>query len=108
MKTIVFTGGGTAGHVMPNIALIDILSKEYRCVYIGSDGMEKRLALPAVGEENYFEINAAKVRRKLTPQNLTRPFKVARSVKQCVGILKKLSPSLVFAKGGYVSFPVAR
>lgn len=108
MKTIVFTGGGTAGHVMPNIALIDILSKEYRCVYIGSDGMEKRLALPAVGEENYFEISAAKFRRKLTPQNLTLPFKVARSVKQCVGILKKLSPSLVFAKGGYVSFPVAR
>ncbi|MDE7107055.1 MAG: glycosyltransferase, partial [Clostridiales bacterium] len=41
MKTIVFAGGGTAGHVMPNIALIDQLKHDYNCVYVGGDGMEK-------------------------------------------------------------------
>lgn len=108
MKTIVFTGGGTAGHVTPNLALIQILSKRYRCVYIGGDGMEKRLATAAVGEKNYIEISAAKLRRKLTLSNLLLPFKVIKSIRQCKRILGEINPSLVFAKGGYVSFPVVR
>ena len=43
MQTIVFAGGGTAGHVMPNIALINELKSEYNCVYVGGDGMEKNI-----------------------------------------------------------------
>ena len=55
MKTIVFAGGGTAGHVMPNIALIEQLKDKCRCAYIGTNGIEKTLIEKQFGKENFFE-----------------------------------------------------
>lgn len=106
MKTIVFAGGGTAGHVMPNIALMEQLKTKFRCVYIGTNGIEKTLAEQYFGKENFFEIECKKLQRKFTLQNLSLPFSINKSIKNCKRILKELSPSLIFAKGGYASFPV--
>lgn len=106
MKTIVFAGGGTAGHVMPNIALFEQLKDKCRCVYIGTNGIEKTLAEKYFGKENFFEIECKKLQRKVTLQNLSLPFAISKSIKNCKRILKGLNPSLIFAKGGYASFPV--
>ena len=81
---IVFSGGGTAGHVTPNLALASKLTKE-KLYYIGSDGMEKNLVRPYVDNgiiEEYAEITANKLRRKLTLSNLALPFQLIKSVKQ--------------------------
>lgn len=106
MKTIVFTGGGTAGHVMPNVALMQQLLQKFNCVYVGTDGMEQKIITENFGGDCFKTIKAQKLQRKLTLKNLTLPFKLWSSIRQCKKLLKKLSPSLVFAKGGYVSFPV--
>ena len=106
MKTIVLTGGGTAGHVMPNLALVPELKKHFsRIVYIGTNGIEKKLAL----NENleFYEIEATKLVRSLTLKNLTIPFKLLKSISQAKKLLKKINPSVVFSKGGFVSIPVA-
>lgn len=105
MKTIVLTGGGSAGHIMPNIALLPELQKHYQTIaYIGSEEMEKQIAkdnhLP------FYQINAVKLIRKLTFKNLQIPFKLAKSINQAKSILKKLSPDVIFSKGGFVSLPV--
>ncbi|MBQ3494504.1 MAG: undecaprenyldiphospho-muramoylpentapeptide beta-N-acetylglucosaminyltransferase [Clostridia bacterium] len=106
MKTIVLTGGGTAGHIMPNIALLDELKKHFdKIYYIGSDGMEKQI-VKKYGIE-FYEITAVKLIRKLTPKNLAIPFKLLKSIRQAKQILKQLNPSIIFSKGGYVSLPVA-
>lgn len=106
---IVFCGGGTAGHITPNIALIDKLASE-ECFYIGTNGMEKQLTEPLLQNrklQGFFEISAAKFRRKPTPKNLTLPFALAKSIRQSKKILKEIRPDLVFSKGGYVGLPVA-
>lgn len=105
---IVFCGGGTAGHITPNIALIDKLQNE-ECFYIGTNGMEKSLTESMVRSgkiRDFFEIDAAKFRRKLSLKNLAIPFRLAQSVRQSKKILKKISPDVVFSKGGYVGLPV--
>ena len=106
MKTIVFAGGGTAGHVMPNVALMEQLQTKCRCVYIGTKGIEKTIIEKRFGKETFFEIESQKLYRKLTLKNLKLPFAISKSIKNCKRILKNLNPSLVFAKGGYASFPV--
>ena len=108
MKTILFTGGGTAGHIMPNVALIEKLKDRYDCVYVGTDGMEKKLIKENFDDVTFFEIKAAKFARKLTLKNLLLPFKMLKSVKDCKKLMRQINPSLVFAKGGYVSYPVAK
>lgn len=106
MKTIVLTGGGTAGHVMPNLALVPELKKHFeRIVYIGTNGIEKQLATNAGLE--FKEIDAVKLVRSLTLKNLLIPQKLVRSISQSKKILKEISPAIVFSKGGYVSIPVA-
>lgn len=106
MKRIVLTGGGTAGHVTPNIALLPKLQKlGYQVDYIGSyDGIEKRLIesykIP------YYGISSGKLRRYFDVKNFTDPFKVLKGYGQAVRILKKLRPNIVFSKGGFVSVPV--
>lgn len=106
MKKIVMTGGGTAGHVTPNIALMPALRKEgYEISYIGSyEGIEKRL----IEEQNvpYYGISSGKLRRYFDPKNFSDPFKVLKGYSQAVKILKKLKPDVVFSKGGFVSVPV--
>ena len=106
MKHIVLTGGGTAGHVTPNIALIARLKKEgYKISYIGSyTGIEKTL----IEELNipYYGISSGKLRRYFDLKNFTDPFRVLKGFGEARKLLKKLQPDIVFSKGGFVSVPV--
>lgn len=106
MKKIVMTGGGTAGHVTPNIALIPALQKEgYDISYIGSyNGIEKHL----IEEQNipYYGISSGKLRRYFDIKNFSDPFKVLKGYRQSIKLLKQLKPDVVFSKGGFVSVPV--
>lgn len=107
-KKIVLTGGGTAGHVTPNIALLPGLKElGYQISYIGSyDGIEKRLmeelAVP------YYGIATGKLRRYLTKENLKEPFRVIKGCREAKKILEELKPDIIFSKGGFVSVPVLR
>lgn len=106
MKRIVLTGGGTAGHVTPNIALLPRLKElGYDIHYIGSyEGMEKKLiedcGIP------YYGISSGKLRRYFDIKNFSDPFKVLKGYGQARKLLKKLKPDVVFSKGGFVSVPV--
>lgn len=106
MKKIVLTGGGTAGHVTPNIALLPKLKElNYEIYYIGSyTGMEKQL----IEEQNipYYGISSGKLRRYFDIKNFSDPFKVVKGFTQAVSLLRKLKPNVVFSKGGFVSVPV--
>lgn len=104
MKTIVFAGGGTAGHVMPNIALIEQLKADYNCVYVGGDGMEKTIC----EERNipFYSIETVKFRRDKMLSNIKVPFKLRACVKAAKRVLEQINPSLVFSKGGYAALPV--
>lgn len=108
MKKIVLTGGGTAGHVTPNIALLPHLKEAgYEVSYIGSyDGIEKRL----VGDFDvpYYGISTGKLRRYFDVKNFTDPFRVLKGFAEAKSTLKKITPDVVFSKGGFVSVPVVR
>ncbi|MCL2565101.1 MAG: undecaprenyldiphospho-muramoylpentapeptide beta-N-acetylglucosaminyltransferase [Defluviitaleaceae bacterium] len=105
MKKIVMTGGGTAGHVIPNIALFDSLKKDYKIYYIGSKtGIEKdlveKLGIP------YYGISSGKLRRYIDIKNFTDTFRVLKGFASAFRILKKIKPDVVFSKGGFVIVPV--
>ncbi len=105
MKTIVLTGGGTAGHVVPNMALIPELSKYFEKIcYIGSNGIEKQIVknqhIP------FYEISAVKLIRNFSPKNLLLPFKLIKSIKEAKKVLIEINPDAVFSKGGFVALPV--
>ncbi len=110
MQKIVFTGGGSAGHVIPNVALIQELQKtgKYDLYYFGTDGIEKERISPL--RLPYFAYHAPKLKRGLSfdslKNNLTIPCRFSKSVKTVERELKKLRPDLVFSKGGYVALPV--
>ena len=105
MRRIVLTGGGTAGHVMPNLALIPELKNSWEVYYIGSEtGMEREIIRQA--GVPYFSIATGKLRRYLSLKNLTDPFLVIKGLTQAYFILRKLRPLVVFSKGGFVSVPV--
>lgn len=106
MKRIILTGGGTAGHVTPNIALIPALKEAgYDIQYIGSyNGMEKGLiedyGIP------YHGISSGKLRRYFDLKNFTDPFRVLKGFGEAKKLMKDLKPDVVFSKGGFVSVPV--
>lgn len=106
MKRIVMTGGGTAGHVTPNIALIPRLKElGYDIHYIGTEkGIERKL----IEKEGipYHIVNGGKLRRYLDVKNLTDTFRITQGFMQSLAIIRKLKPSVVFSKGGFVSSPV--
>jgi len=105
MKKIVLTGGGSAGHVTPNIALYEELKKDYKCFYIGShDGIEKKLI--ADHDMPYYSISTGKLRRYLSAKNFTDMFRVLRGFSDAKKALKEVSPDVVFSKGGFVAVPV--
>lgn len=106
MKRIVLTGGGTAGHVTPNMALIPNLQEAgYDIQYIGSyDGIEKELITGI--DIPYHSISSGKLRRYFDVKNFTDPFKVMKGYLQASKLLKQLKPDIVFSKGGFVSVPV--
>jgi len=106
MKKIVLTGGGTAGHVTPNMALIEKLKQmNYDITYIGSvDGIEKGLIegmkIP------YYGISSGKLRRYFSLKNFTDPFRVLKGYFQAKRLLREIDPDVVFSKGGFVAVPV--
>ena len=107
-RRIVLTGGGTAGHVTPNIALLPSLREAgFEVFYIGSySGIEKEL----VARQNvpYYGISSGKLRRYFDWQNFTDPFRVIHGYSQAKALLKNLKPDVIFSKGGFVSVPVVR
>ncbi len=103
MKKIVFTGGGTAGHIIPNLAIIEELT-DYKIYYLGSSGMEKEL-VKSNPKIKYIEIPIVKFKRSLSPSNLLLPFKLIKAITKTKTILKEINPDLIFSKGGYVSIP---
>lgn len=106
MLSILLTGGGTAGHVIPCLNLLPELKTKFdKIYYIGSkDGIEKELVTKA--GIDFYSVTCVKLKRKLTPENLSIPFKLAKGIIEAKRLLKKLNPSVVFSKGGYVSLPV--
>lgn len=108
MKRIVLTGGGTAGHVTPNIALLPKLKElGYDIQYIGSyDGIEKKL-IEELGIP-YHGIASGKLRRYFDVKNFSDPFRVAKGFFQAKKLLKQLKPDIIFSKGGFVTVPVVQ
>ena len=106
MKRIILTGGGTAGHVTPNLALLPELQRRgYSVQYIGSKtGIEKDLITQA--GITYYEISSGKLRRYFSLQNFTDPFRVLAGFSQAKQILKREKPDVIFSKGGFVAVPV--
>ena len=106
MNTIVLTGGGTAGHVTPNLALAEELRRRgFDLLYIGSyEGIEKELAEKA--GLPYRGVSTGKLRRYFDLKNLTDPIRVQKGVGEARRLLRKERPALVFSKGGFVSVPV--
>ena len=106
MKRIILTGGGTAGHVTPNIALIPGLKERgYDIHYIGSyNGIEKEL-IEQLGIP-YHGISSGKLRRYFSTQNFSDPFRVLKGFGEAKKLIKTLKPDVIFSKGGFVSVPV--
>lgn len=105
-KKIILTGGGTAGHVTPNMALIpELKQRGYEIKYIGSyDGIEKKL-IEELGID-YEGISSGKLRRYMSAKNFTDPFRVIKGYSEAKRLIKSYSPDIVFSKGGFVSVPV--
>lgn len=104
-QVLVFTGGGTAGHVTPNLALIHELGSEYNIHYVGSNtGVERKL-VEAEGI-TYHAVQSGKLRRHFSFKTALTPFKLALGILQSYRLMRKLKPKLVFSKGGFVALPV--
>lgn len=105
-RKIILTGGGSAGHVTPNVALIPKLKKlGYEVEYIGTkEGIERSI----IEAENikYHVISSGKLRRYFDVKNFTDPFKVIKGVFEAISIIRKEKPNVIFSKGGFVSVPV--
>lgn len=105
MATIILTGGGTAGHCTPNLALLPYLKNDFdKIVYVGSEnGIERNIL------ENYnipyYPIPCAKLIRGKSLKNLSMPFTVMNGIIKAGKILDKIKPDVIFSKGGYVSIP---
>lgn len=108
MRKIVLTGGGSAGHVTPHIALLQSLREhDFDIYYIGSkDGIEKDL-ITDLGVP-YYGISTGKLRRYFSLKNFTDPFRVVAGMREARKIMKKIKPDVVFSKGGFVSVPVVQ
>lgn len=100
------TGGGSAGHVTPNLALVPRLKElGYEIEYIGTkDGIENGIIKEA--NIKYHTISSGKLRRYFDIKNFTDPFKVIKGIVEAIIIIKKEKPNVVFSKGGFVSVPV--
>ncbi len=106
MQTLILTGGGSAGHVVPNLALVPALRGQFRLAYIGTNGIEKKLAERA--GIPFYTIPAAKLVRGSLAANLSLPFRLRASVRAAKEALREAGADIVFSKGGYVALPVVR
>ncbi len=106
MKKIILTGGGTAGHVTPNLALIPSLKEQnYDIHYIGSyQGIERKL-IEGAGIA-YIGISSGKFRRYFDLKNFSDPFRVIKGYGEALKFIKNYKPDVVFSKGGFVAVPV--
>ena len=107
MRTAVFTGGGTAGHVLPAVPVMRALRQRgVEVVYIGSaDGLEKQY-LESLEGVRFFGIASGKLRRYWSWRNLTDVIGVLRGIWQSLRLLGRIRPGVIFSKGGHLSFPV--
>jgi UDP-N-acetylglucosamine--N-acetylmuramyl-(pentapeptide) pyrophosphoryl-undecaprenol N-acetylglucosamine transferase len=108
-RVLVLTGGGTAGHVMPHLAVLPVLMKNFdKVYYIGSHkGIEREI----IGKNTtlgYFSVATAKLRRSVDIRNLTIPFQLIKGTREAKRLLKQLGATVVFSKGGFVAYPVVR
>ena len=107
VKDIIFTGGGTAGHVSPNIALIrELLKKGYSIGYIGTHNGIERSLIADIPQVEYFPVRSGKYDRSKTLGNISEAFGVLRGVRDAKEILRRERPKVVFSKGGFVTVPV--
>lgn len=107
MKRIVLTGGGSAGHVTPNLALIPELKKQgYDIHYIGTEKGIERGLIENVAGVSYHAVKSGKLRRYFSIENFKDPFKVIYGAFQAFRLIGKLKPDVLFSKGGFVSVPV--
>ncbi len=107
MRTIVLTGGGTAGHVTPHLALIPELKKRgYEIHYIGTENGIEHEMMNRVEGITYHAVKSGKLRRYFDWQNFTDPFRVLAGAEESVRIIRKLHPDVCFSKGGFVAVPV--
>lgn len=104
--SIVFTGGGTAGHVTPNMALIsEFKSEGWDIAYIGSgEGIERGM-IEAINIP-FYPIQSGKLRRYFSFKTMLDPFKILIGIIQSFWLIHKIKPDIVFSKGGFVAFPV--
>lgn len=100
-----FCGGGSAGHVTPNLAICDELKGKAEISYLGTGGIEKELCKKA--GIKFTEYDAVKLVRGRFFCNLAIPFRLAAAIRQCKDILRQEKPDLLFCKGGYVSLAPA-
>lgn len=107
MKRIVLTGGGTAGHVTPNLALIPRLQQDgWEVHYIGAANSAEQQLVAGLPGVTYHTISVGKLRRYFDLKNFSDPFRVVKGIAQAYSIIRKIKPSVVFSKGGFVSVPV--
>lgn len=107
MKKIVMTGGGTGGHVTPNLALIPRLQADgWEVHYIGGIGGVEEELLSRVQGVHYYSVSVGKLRRYFDLKNFSDPFRVIKGIAQAQRIIRKIKPNVVFSKGGFVSVPV--
>ncbi len=106
-KKIVLTGGGTGGHVTPNLALIPRLQADgWEVHYIGAaNSVEQELVSKLPGVQ-YYSVAVGKMRRYFDPKNFSDPFRVIKGVAQATRLIRRIKPNVVFSKGGFVSVPV--
>ena len=107
MKRIVLTGGGTAGHVTPNLALIPrLIDDGWEVHYIGAANSAEQELISRVSGVSFHTVSVGKLRRYFDPKNFSDPFRVIKGIAQATGIIRRLKPNVVFSKGGFVSVPV--
>ena len=107
MKKIVMTGGGTGGHVTPNLALIPRLQADgWEVHYIGGADSAEQELISRVPGVTFYTVSVGKLRRYFDLKNFSDPFRVIKGVAQATGIIRRIKPNVVFSKGGFVSVPV--
>ena len=106
MVHLLLTGGGTAGHVTPNIALIEAVRKmDWQVSYAGSaQGIEREM-IGGVGV-TFHPVSSGKLRRYFSWENFIDPFRILLGIFQSLILCLRLRPDVVFSKGGFVAVPV--